>query len=311
MYPYRPLRKSIEQLAKRQGFIESCEKWKTRQPPDEYLCDVYDGLVWRKFNSNDGYNFLTSSHCYLLTLNVDWFEPFERGVYSVGAIYLTIQNIPRAERYKPENIMIVGIIPGPKEPKKTINSYLTPLVLELKQAWSHGFNVLAAHNVLLHIKLALTCVTCDIPASRKVCGFLGHNAILGCNKCLKRFSVDFGQPTNYSGYDRDNWVLRSKEQHCAAVEELKKEVTKTGLQAAESASGLRYSVLLALPYFDPIEFTAIDSMHNLFLGSGKHVFEVWMENNILSKQSLTTLEEKLKIFRVPADIGRVPSRISS
>jgi hypothetical protein len=43
--------------------------------------------------------------------------------------------------------MIVGIIPGPKEPKKIINSYLTPLVLELKEAWSHGFNVLAAHNV--------------------------------------------------------------------------------------------------------------------------------------------------------------------
>ena len=99
---------------------------------------------------------------------------------------------------------------------------------------------------------------------------------------MKRFSVDFGSPTNYSGYDRDNWVLRPKEQHCAAVEELKKEVTKTGLQAAESASGLRHS------YFDPIQFTAIDSMNNLFLGSGKHVFEVWMENNILSKQSLTT-----------------------
>ena len=52
--------------------------------------------------------------------------------------------------------MIVGIIPGPKEPKKIINSYLTPLVLELKEAWSHGFNVLAAHNVPVSIKLALT-----------------------------------------------------------------------------------------------------------------------------------------------------------
>ena len=46
-------------------------------------------MVWRSF--------LSLPHCYLL--NVDWFEPFERGVYSVGAIYFTVQvmssqNIP-------------------------------------------------------------------------------------------------------------------------------------------------------------------------------------------------------------------------
>ena len=37
---------------------------------------------------------------------------------------------------------------------------------------------------------------------------------------------------------------------------------------------IRYTVLLDLPYFNPIDFTAIDSMHNLYLGSGKHVFNV-------------------------------------
>ena len=213
-------------------------------------------------------------------MNVDWFEPFERGVYSVGAIYLTIQNLPRHERYKPENIIIVGILPGPKEPKKCINSYLTPLVLELKEAWSIGFSTVAAQNIPVCIKLALTCVACDIPATRKVCGFLSHNATLGCNKCLKRFDVQFGKPTNSSGYDRNNWVLLSKEQHHNCVEEIVKEVTKTGLQAAESAYGLRYSVLLALPYFDPIQCTAIDIMHNLYLGTAKHAFEVWLERPI-------------------------------
>ena len=36
--------------------------------------------------------------------------------------------------------------------------------------------------------------------------------------------------------------------------------------------GVCYSILLALPYFDPTRFTAIDSMHNLFLGTGNHIF---------------------------------------
>ena len=45
-------------------------------------------------------------------MNVDWFEPYERGVYAVGVIHLTIQNLPREEYYKLENILLVGIIPG-------------------------------------------------------------------------------------------------------------------------------------------------------------------------------------------------------
>ncbi len=148
-------------------------------------------------------------------MNVDWFQPYERGVYSVGAIYLTLQNLPRDQRYKPDNIIIIGIIiiPGPKEPNLTMNSYLTPLVLELKEAWSHGFVVATSHNTPITVRLALSCVTCDIPASRKVSGFLGHNAAFGCNKCLKKLIVEFGKRTDYSGFDRENWPARSEEQH--------------------------------------------------------------------------------------------------
>lgn len=141
VYCYKSLRQSIEQLIKRKGFIDKCERWRSREVPDGYLCDIYDGANWKHFNSQDKDYFLSNPHCYLLTLNIDWFEPFERGVYSVGAIYLTVQNLPRVDRNRIENIIIAGIIPGPKEPSKTINSYLTPLVLELKEAWSNGFNI--------------------------------------------------------------------------------------------------------------------------------------------------------------------------
>lgn len=308
VYPYKSVKDSIQHLVKRQGFLADCEKWRNRVVPDGFVCDIYDGLIWKQFSVN---NFLSSPYCFLLTMNVDWFEPFERGVYSVGVIYLTVQNLPRDERYKPENIIIVGILPGPKEPKLTINSYLTPLVLELNEAWKNGLHVSTNTGVFICVKLALSCVTCDIPASRKVCGFLGHNATLACNKCLKKFDVNFGQPTDYSGYDRDKWIFRSRDQHLHSVKRAQKEITKTGRQSAESELGVRYSVLLALPYFDPIKFVAIDAMHNLFLGSGKHTFEVWIDKQILTKEKLLDIESKLKLFHVPVGVGRVPSRISS
>lgn len=244
-------------------------------------------------------------------MNVDWFEPFECGVYSTGVIYLAILNLPHNERYKPENIIVISIIPGPKEPKKTINSYLMPLVYELQEAWEHGITVKSHDNSLVCIKLALSCITCDIPATRKVCGFLSHNAAFGCNKCLKEFDVTFGEKTDFSGFNREEWTLCSLQQHKSDVKEVLKQTTKTAQQKAESEHGVRYSVLLELPYFDPIECIAIDIMHNLFLETGKHVFSVWIETGILTKANLKNIEQKLKLFNVPNDVGRLPSQISS
>ena len=63
---------------------------------------------------------------------------FSQSWYTVGVICLVILNLPRSIRFRPENIMITGIIPGPKEPKN-MNFYLRPLVKELNTLWTEGF----------------------------------------------------------------------------------------------------------------------------------------------------------------------------
>ena len=307
VYPYRSIKSSITQLIYRKQFVEQCEQWRKRQSilPSGYLCDVYDGTVWKQFEDND---FLKVPYSYLLSLNVDWFQPFTHTTYSTGAIYLTVQNLPRSERYKQENVILVGVMPGPHESSLTINSYVSPLVEELNQFWRGVIIPLHRDSATIDINvlLALSCVACDIPASRKVCGFVGHNARLGCNKCLKEF-----KDMDFSGFDRDNWQLRSNHSHREQCIKLLKETSKTKLQKAESLYGVRNSVLLALPYFDPITFTVIDPMHNLFLGTGKHVFKKWIELDCISSSALSKIETKLNSFRFPSDIGRLPVNISS
>jgi len=128
---------------------------------------------------------------------------------------------------------------------------------------------------------------------------------------LKKFEKDFGNSTNYAGYNREEWVERTLEQHISGVKDVLKETTKTGQKAKESQLGVRYSVLMELPYFDPIQFTAIDTMHNIFLGTGKHVFDVWLEKNILTKQNLVEIGKWINQFHVPGDLGRLPSSLSS
>lgn len=185
-------------------------------------------------------------------MNVDWFEPLERGVYSTGVIYLIILNLPRNEHYKTENIIIMGIIPGLREPKKSINTYLTPLVLELNEAWEHGISVLKDDNTSVCIKLALGCVTCDMPASIKVCGFLSHNTALGCKKCLKQFKVTFGERTDYSAHSREEWVPRSLEQHRVNVNKvlnkLQKQLSKQQNLNMDYGTQHFYSCYILIPW---------------------------------------------------------------
>ena len=171
--------------------------------------------------------------------------------------------MPRIARYKEEYIILIGIIP---EPSLSLNSYLTPLVQELQMGWTSGLMVHDKYGTVVKVRVALSCVACDIPASRKVSGFLSHNA--ACNKCFKTFETIAQGKVDYSGFDYDNWILRDLAQHREYCKELLEVTTMKSKKALESKYGVRYSILVALPYFDPIRFTVVDPMHNLYLGTG-------------------------------------------
>ena len=91
--------------------------------------------------------------------------------------------LSRHFRCKDGNVIIVGVIPGPKEPRHDVNSYLGPLVRELPEM-HHGvwFNTPCGQQFLRGV---LLCFSSDVPATRKAAGFVGHNSIKGCSRCLK------------------------------------------------------------------------------------------------------------------------------
>ena len=182
-------------------------------------------------------------HNFALTLNVDWFQPFKHTQYSVGAMYVSILNLPRAERYSNE------IIPGPKEPKENINSYLCPFVNEFLELWT-GVIMKNSSGVQVLVRAALICNACDIPASRKVAGFLGHNAHHACTRCLTAFlRQQFGDKSDYTGTDCVNWPPRSLQTHRqSAIHHHKSAESHAKQKEIELCQGCRYSVLIELPY---------------------------------------------------------------
>ena len=102
-------------------------------------------------------------------LNIEWFNPYEETPYSAGVIYFVVQNLPRSERFKFENVILVGIILGPKEHKRRINSFQSPIVDDLQNLHTgiiiYNPNSFCKTTVL---RAVLSCVSCDFPATRIV-----------------------------------------------------------------------------------------------------------------------------------------------
>ena len=231
--------------------------------------------------------------------------------YSVGVVYITILNLPRHLRNKPNNIILVGILPGPHEPKHDMNSYINPLVEELKTLW-HGkemtINGFASKQV---VQCALLSAACDLPAGRKLCGFISFNAHYGCTKCWKKFAGEVGS-FDFSGFDREQWSLRTRNEHRMIGDQILQCQTKSQRSKLEYESGYRYTSLLELTYFDPSRMLIIDPMHNLFLGTTKHVLKsIWLDTGILDSDDYSIVQSRIDNVNAPSDIGRIPHKVLS
>ena len=209
-----------------------------------------------------GETFLSAPRNFAVMLNVDWFQPFKHSLYSVGALYLVLTNLLRSERFKPENVFLVGIIPGPHEPKLNINTYLRPLVDELNVLWNEGiYEVEHGSSVQHFFRAVLFCVGCDIPAARKVCGFTGHASRKGCSKCNKLFPGNVSTSLDFSGFQA--CPKRSNNEHRKEAQKVQAQTSATDCNRLEQKYGACFTELMRLPYFDCVRFQKINPMHNL------------------------------------------------
>ena len=132
LYCFRKLSDSLRAQIRRPGFLEKCESWRKRDLTGNSMGDVFEGRVWKEFLDSDGDPYFSKAGNLGVMLNVDWFQPYKHTNHSCGVIYLVLMNLPREERFKPENVIMVGIIPGPKEPKGISIHFLNLLLMNLQ-----------------------------------------------------------------------------------------------------------------------------------------------------------------------------------
>jgi Transposase family tnp2 len=243
------------------------------------LRDIWDGKVLRAFKGPDGKPFIqpgSGEGRYVFSLCMDGFNPFimkEAGKkVSVGAVYMVLLNLPVDIRYRVENMFLVGIIPGPREPSlEQINHILQPLVDDLLRFWDPGvFIKQTAHHVEGRLCIAaLIPVVCDLPAARQISGSASHAAIHFCSFCkLPLHEID--------NLDITSWPIRTWKEHRRSACAWKDATSTAARLRLYRQNGVRWSELLRLPYWEPTTFVVLDCMHSLLLGDlQRHCREVW------------------------------------
>ena len=183
---------------------------------------------------------------------------------------------------------------------------------DLLKLWSGVELNVAAVKCRKQIRCALLCVACDLPAGRKVCGFLGHSAHLGCSRCFKTFTGAV-RTMNYSGFDRENWTCTLGPRHAQDACSLLNFRTKTELKKSESDLGCVTLYYLNYPISMLLEcLYIVDPMHNLFLGTAKHFLKSMLfGSNLIQETNFTLIQDRVNSLVTPSDIGRIPYSIVS
>ena len=101
------------------------------------------------------------------------------------------------------------------------------------------------------------------------------------------------------------------ESHREHAQEYKACSTVQQQRSMERQYGCRYTVLLELPYYDVVRMCIVDPMHNLLLGTTKHMMIVWKAQGILIDKHLALIQKTVDSFVTPSDVGRIPTKIAS
>ena len=187
--------------------IRECNvHWNVNTPPghtdrNRKVNSIFEGKFYRDTATKYPAFFYGRGHEKLhFALFVDGFQPFEGVNYTLFAVILICMNLPPETRMKPENLHILKLIDGPKEPKN-FQQYLVPIVDELAHLWERGMKAYdASQKRTMLFKAMLSCCIQDGRASMACSCQSEAGHYQGCRVCT--LSGTYARGVHYVGHRR-------------------------------------------------------------------------------------------------------------
>jgi hypothetical protein len=342
IFPRLDLVRCIRQFFARPGFAAEIEHWRKRaklkrkKGLDTYLMDVYDGELWAHFQTLTMPNskmkrLLSKKYQLAFACSVDWFKQFKHTQHSSAPIFLAIQNLPRRRRFLQTNIITAGMMPGPRE-APDVSMLMTPLMEELVLLGMNGIYVdVEGEKEKQKIRCILFSMNCDLPAKAKVTGHAGTGAKQGCSFCKQEFvygheahkclTACMIEPPPRRAADPCPWVdgvhrlklypARTTEQHRKDIAEWEGQANQSQRDKKQKASGAHRTPLTKLWYWDTVQQVTLDTFHNMYLGTPRHMMRMFVKQKIIAKHEQKIIQDWLRDLLLPVTHSRFAQKIAT
>lgn len=264
-------------------------------PGTSKLTDILQGNLIRELEGPDGLRFIDGCKRFELrsvwAMSIDWYNPFWNKAAgrkaSVGSLVCVNLMLPAHIRFRPE-YMYFCTIPGPMEPTlDAVNYFLEPIVDMFQSAWKKGIYLSKTYEFPegRPERSMLGLGIFDLPAGRKVTGQASYrHRTRFCSFC----KLD---TEHIHDLDVENWTQHSREELREQAQKWRDATSEKEREEIFQRSGVRWSALWKLDYWNPLHMTVVDTMHALFLGLAKfHYDYVLGINETLSKNGPKTAQ---------------------
>lgn len=284
----------VERLSYRSSFKMSPPEPDNPNVDWDDIIDVFDGEVYLSLleervvinGEKLGHHFFSDRRDIALGISFDGFCPFKRRKQTCWPIIAFNYNLPPEERFHLENIICLGVIPGPKQAKDT-DSFLWPLVDEMLTL-ARGitaFDGLAKESFILHAYIILAFG--DIPAVAKLMQMKGHNGRCPCRMCtITGIRIPFQTKNtalytplwrpNGKSYNPLNLPLRTHAQFMSHARFVVSSTTDAEEKIRATATGIKgIPVLSLLPSLRFPQSFPFDFMHMVWENVVKTLTKLW------------------------------------
>ncbi|KZP21905.1 hypothetical protein FIBSPDRAFT_739745 [Athelia psychrophila] len=321
-YATRSLASQMAEIVSLPGMEDELDEWRKKARKAGEYDDFFDGAISRELKGHDNKPFFandTMDHDgpdhelrVGVTLGADWFSYLRSQIsssHTSGPISFNIVNLAPHHRYRTANLLLDGVMPGPREqdPDQT-QRYMRLTVNQLLDLWENGIMV-RTHRYPEGrlLRVALVGICCDKPAAHKLGGFGSHSHTYFCTRC---WITKSDKPTP-AAFEDGAFPKRTNCEHREKGNDYANLKTAAARAAFVTEHAVRWSEFARLPYFDIVRMVVIDPMHNLLLGLVKtHFYHIWVQGKVLrEKKELRGLHKILSEIIMPAELGRLPSLI--
>ena len=145
--------------------------------------DIVDGALYRHVLDNE------TGQCLTLIMSTDGVQPYNKSDKGIWPVTFVINEIERKRRFFFENLIIGGVWPGPKKPKREeMFAFLDIIVQQLKELENGCFFECRSNSGLIRqfLNVFLICSCMDKPAQALVQNLVEPTAKYGCGRCELR-----------------------------------------------------------------------------------------------------------------------------